>query len=405
MTDIQICHTVPSINQETGGAAYCVTQLASSLAQQENISSYLFTLDYPNRGKQVKSPNVILHSQKANILARKIRGFQPSFAQELDQLAQEKLDLIHSHGLWMFPHIYARQAAVKNNIPLVISPHGTLEPWSLKRSRLIKSLAWFLYEHKNLQSATLFHATSVQELKSIRQLGFSQPIAVIPIGLDVPDLSSKPDKTLLTNQFPELQDKQWLLFLSRIHPKKGIDNLLYSWKSIANQFPHWHLVIAGPDLTGYQLEIDKLTSELNLTSRVTFTGMLTGEIKASALANADLFVLPTHSENFGIVIAESLAYGVPVITTKETPWQDLETYNCGWWIDDQPQILTHALTQALNLSSQELEKMGKKGRDLILEKYSWDIVAKNMKNVYNWILTGGTLPSCIDLTSSEGNYL
>jgi glycosyltransferase involved in cell wall biosynthesis len=394
---LRVCQVVASINEVVGGPAYSVTNLAQSLSEQ-GINSHLFTLDYQNAGKQVPTNNVKLHSYTATKLAKYFRGFQPSASYALQQIASTELDLIHNHGLWMFPNLYARQAAVKNNLPLLISPRGMLESWSLKNSWFKKLPAWYLYEQQNLQKAIAFHATSDEEAKSIRKLNFRQPIALIPNGVSLPDLSNLPSREVLFRRFPEITEKKWLLFLSRIHHKKGIDNLLFVWKKLASQFPDWHLIIAGPDLIGYQVKLEELTAQLDLQAKVTFTGMLSGEQKASALCNADLFVLPTHSENFGIAVAESLAYTVPVITTKGAPWEDLESYGCGWWIEDNQQALMDALIEAIEMPESQRQAMGLKGRNLVETKYSWNAIAQDMASVYHWLVNGGNPPNCIQVS-------
>lgn len=391
---IQVCHVIASINENTGGSALAVVNLAESLAKQ-GLLSHLFTLDYQKRGKQAIAKNVTLHSYAATLLACYLRGFQPAASLALLRLASTELNLIHNHGLWMFPNLYARKSAIKNELPLIISTHGMLESWSLQRSRIKKRLAWILYEKKNLKSATAFHATSLEEVNSIRRLGFKQPIALIPNGVYCPDLSEQHSREILTQIYPKLSSQKWLLFLSRIHPKKGLDNLLQVWQNLAAQFPDWHLVIAGPDQIGYQAKLESLTAELRIEKRVTFTGMLSGEKKKAALGNADLFVLPTHSENFGIAVAEALAHAIPAVTTKGAPWQDLSTYECGWWIDNNREALARALTEGMQLSSQERQVMGLKGRNLVETKYSWDSIAKEMLSVYHWILGSGAPPSCI----------
>lgn len=297
----------------------------------------------------------------------------------------------------MFPNLYARQAAKRNQLPLVISPRGMLEAWSLNRSQLQKRVAWCLYEKENLLNATAFHATSIDELHSIRRLGFTQPIALIPNGVSVPSLTQIPPRDALTRRFPELANKRWLLFLSRLHPKKGLDTLLRVWQTLHAQFPDWHLVIAGPDLIGYQANLIDLTVQLNLQHRVTFTGMLSGNDKAIALSHAQLMVLPSHSENFGIAIAEALAYAVPVITTKGTPWQDLHKYDCGWWIENNAQTLANTLIEAMQLSDWERRSKGQNGRQWMIEQYSWSAIAQSMSKVYQWILSGGNPPASVNL--------
>lgn len=387
---------VASVNEHIGGPAVSVTSLAQSLSKQGTIS-HLLTLDYQQHGQQITAEGVKLHSYPASFVTQSFRGFHPQASHTLRQLASSELNLIHNHGLWMFPNLYARQAAVKSNLPLLISPRGMLESWSLKHSRAKKWLAWILYEQQNLKSATLFHATSINEAQSIRQLGFQQPIALIPNGVSLPHTIIPSKRELLIQSFPELNHKKWLLFLSRIHPKKGLDNLLKVWQKLALDFSDWHLLIAGSDLIGYQAELEALTTELGLQKRVTFTGMLTGERKNAALGNADLFVLPTHSENFGIAVAEALAYGIPVVTTKGAPWQDLTTYKCGWWIDNNPQLLATALAEGMQVTCEERKDMGLRGRNLVATKYSWDFIAKEMSSVYQWVLGGGEPPSCIQL--------
>lgn len=399
----QVCHVVACINQDVGGPAVSVTSLAKALTEHQ-IDSHLWTLNYPNCGEQLKAANVHLHSYPATFLSRHFRGWQLAACQELHQLARNELSIIHNHGVWMFPNFYARQAAQQSNLPLVISPRGMLEAWSLKRSRGRKWLAWQMYERENLSRATLFHATSEMEVNSIRQLGFSQPIALIPNGVTMPAIEQLPPRSTLSSQFPELADKRWLLFLSRLHPKKGIDLLLQVWKHLEAEFSDWQLVIAGPDLIGYQANLLSLVETLDLQHRVTFTGMLSGAAKVAALGNADLFVLPSHSENFGIAVAESLSYGVPVITTQATPWQDLQNYECGWWIENNAKTFSATLIEAMQLSDQQRRSLGMKGRTLVAERYSWDVIGRSMSEVYRWMLNGGTPPAVLQFNPSNSTH-
>jgi glycosyltransferase involved in cell wall biosynthesis len=391
----KVCQVIACVNQNIGGPALSVTSLANTLTQYQ-IESHLWTLNYTQHGVQLKPATVQFHSYPATFLARHFRGFQPIANQGLHQLARE-LDLIHNHGVWMFPNLYARQAAQQHQLPLVISPRGMLETWSLNHSQVQKRLAWLLYERENMRQATLFHATSPMEVESIRRLGLKQPIALIPNGVSVPSIEQLPARTILSDQFPELANKRWLLFFSRLHPKKGLDLLLNVWKTLEAQFSDWQLVIAGPDLSGYQAKLLSLVEALNL-HRVTFTGMISGETKASALGNADLFVLPSHSENFGIAIAESLSYAVPVIATQGTPWQDLQKYNCGWWIENTATKLTQTLIEAMQLSDQQRRSMGLNGRTWVTTRHSWDAIAHSMSEVYRWILNGGDAPQCVQVS-------
>ena len=180
--------------------------------------------------------------------------------------------------------------------------------------------------------------------------------------------------------------------MSRINPTKGLLNLAFAWKQVTMEFRDWCLVIAGPDEMGH---ISEVQAALGGTERVHFLGALTGDERLAAYAAAELFVLPTLSESFGLVVAEALAAGVPVITTKGAPWQELEEHGCGWWIDIGSEPLEAALRRALLRTSDELAVMGIRGRNLVVRKYSWSTIGREMISVYKWILGQGECPPCV----------
>ena len=256
-------------------------------------------------------------------------------------------------------------------------------------------MTWGLFERANLRTAALFHATSEMEALSLRKLGLQQPIAIIPNGVEIPDRETNPDRQSLERKHPELAGKRWLLFLSRIHPKKGVSELLRVWRDTEGDFPQWQLIVAGPDLEGYEPGMRREALNSKIANRVTFAGMLSGSERKAAFANADVFVLPTHSENFGVAIAEALAYGLPVITTKGAPWEELTAHECGWWIDLGHAELRRCLKGVLPLSKMELSAMGERGRALMARKYSWRQVAALMKQSYEWLLGRNDRPGCI----------
>jgi glycosyltransferase involved in cell wall biosynthesis len=392
---LRVCQVVASINRDTGGPAITVPGLAKSLARQD-VACTLVTLDYPDLGPQTACPDIEVIAVPAGWLTRRARGWSGPFRSRLQQQAA-KSDAIHSHGLWMFPNLYARQAAVRARIPLVVSPRGMLEEWSLGRSRVKKFVAWQLFERKNLATAALLHVTSDSEGCFLRKLGLRPPIAVIPNGVDMPDPRSLPRREVIERNNPALIGQRWLLFLSRIHPKKGVSELLSAWRDLEADFPDWQLVVAGPDLDGHGKVAREQAAVLGLGKRVTFTGPLAGIEKESALANAELFVLPTHSENFGVAIAEALAFALPVVTTRGAPWRELETHRCGWWIELTHFSLVHWLRVALTSRPAELREMGSRGRAMVEEKYSWNRVGEQMKQSYEWILGRGDKPSFVQI--------
>jgi glycosyltransferase involved in cell wall biosynthesis len=355
-----------------------------------------------------------------------------------------KADIVHNHGLWMWPNAYAREAAVAAGKPLIISPRGMLEAWSLNRSRLRKAVAWRLFERKNLQSAAMFHATAESEAESIREASkrlrdeeskrpkvketiAEVPIVVAPNGVDLPDLGRRPGRETIEEKFPELNFRRWVVFMSRLHPKKGIDVLLRAWARQNVEHGAWSmehgegesrrgerpkdqelersrtadspkangamlsrgqtkdlpvLILAGSDLIGYRREVEKMVKELGLEDSVVIIGEVQGEMKDTLLANADLFVLPSYSENFGIVVGEAMSWERPVITSTGTPWKEVAEVGAGWWVKPEEESLAEALAEAMDKRPQELEATGAKGRALVEERYTWAAPAAKLVRAY-----------------------
>jgi glycosyltransferase involved in cell wall biosynthesis len=251
-------------------------------------------------------------------------------------------------------------------------------------------MAWQLYQRRDLQSAQILHATSSAEIQDFRAAGFTQPIAMISNGVEIP-LEIQNPKFKIQNS-----EKRTALFLSRIHPKKGLLNLVNAWSLVRPK--EWRMIIAGPDESGHLAQVQKLVREKNMEKDFEFRCAVEGDEKWDLLRSTDLFVLPSHSENFGLVVAEALACSVPVITTHGTPWEDLRAHECGWWIENRPEILADALRDAMNRTDEERFAMGKRGRELVEKKYSWSKIAEQMKSVYQWRLGKTSKPDCVVLT-------
>jgi len=233
-----------------------------------------------------------------------------------------------------------------------------------------------------LKNAACLHATSELEFREIREKGLSNPVAIIPNGIDIPNIRKK--------EAPS-PNKRRLLYLGRIHPIKGIDILLRAWAAIEKDFPDWELSVVGPDNNGYLCRLQNLAKDLNI-EKVTFPGPAYGEEKCRVYQSADLFVLPTHSENFGMTVAEALAYGIPAIVSKGAPWQGLETHGCGWWLEIGEEPLKECLKEALTLSPKELSKRGALGRAWVERDFSWPRAGEMMHKTYLWLLGDGPLP-------------
>jgi glycosyltransferase involved in cell wall biosynthesis len=375
---MKVAHVIASLADAGAGTTYAVSRFSSSLSELQ-VGGRVHTLTpVPQQSNGCR----VVGYRQSPVLRR--LGISSEMRRGLGTI---ETDILHNHGVWMMPNIYAGTVARKRRLPLVFSPYGMFSGWALAFSRRRKQVAWWCLGQRRAVAATAcFHATAESEAEDIRRLGFRQPIAVIPYGIDLPDLGS--------TEAPPNRERRTMLFLSRIHPKKGISILLRAWRRLERQFPDWNLVVAGPDERGHLAEVQKLARELDL-ERVSFPGPAYAEDKQTLYRRADVFVLPTHSENFGIVIAEALSYGVPVITTTGTPWQELERRDCGWWIELSEQNLAAALKTAINLPDGQRRAMGRRGRWWMEQSFGWPRVAAEMKAVYKWVLGGGRPPACV----------
>lgn len=280
--------------------------------------------------------------------------------------------IIQTNSLWQFAnfiHEYARRGSEAKS---VIVPRGTFSKYALSLSPKKKRLILALGQRTALEKADMFIATCQKEYEDIRAFGLKQPIAIIPNGLDLPDTGTVSKKKTIT-------------FLGRIHKVKGVDILIEAWRKIEDdvRFNDWNLVIAGPTSSDYAKEIQRQAENLKT---VEFTGEIKGDAKNKLLAKSAIYVLPTHTENFGISIGEALACGTPVITTTGAPWSGLADNDCGLWIDLSVENLTKALEDMMSLPMERLVSMGENGRQWIKRDFSWEEIAKKTIQSYKWLL-------------------
>lgn len=297
------------------------------------------------------------------------------------------VDVIHNNSLWMLPNIYPGFAVRGTRCKLVTAPRGTMTDYSMSRSTWKKRIMMWLGQRLALERTHLFHATSEEELADIRRLGWRQPVAIVPNGIDVPDAGPKVGTG-------GGDGRRVLLYLSRIHPEKRVDLLLKAWKHVERARAEWDLWICGPLSGEHPKKMVALSKELQL-QRVAFKGEVLGAEKSRIYSRADLFVLPTNTENFGMAVAEALAHGTPAVVTKGAPWAGLEANCCGWWVDTDEKSLCDALCWATALPSEALSEVGENGRQWMLRSYSWDALGAQMLGAYEWLLSGGERPACV----------
>jgi glycosyltransferase involved in cell wall biosynthesis len=378
-----VTHTIAGLSMSDGGPSYSVPALNSAL-ETAGATSMIRTVRTDHGGSHPwPVSNTIIHDPDGGLL-RALRGSTGLKA----ALARDARDgaIIHAHGLWLLPNMYP--AWIKRqfpSVPIVHSPRGMLAPAALQISGWRKRAVWALWQRNALQAADCIHATAESEHAEIRSAGLFNPIAVISNGIDVPDLSevrpcSGPQRTILS--------------LGRLHPKKRLDHLVRAWAELEPHYKNWRVRIIGPAEGAYDVELRRLAASLSIC-RLTIEEPVYGTDKLATYRASDIFVLPTSNENFGMVVAEALAAGVPVISTKGAPWPGLVRERCGWWIDHGPAPLVRALSVAMDLDRTTLNEMGCRGRSWMIRDFSWKRVAEDMLSVYSWLREEGPVPACV----------
>lgn len=319
-------------------------------------------------------------------------GFSPGLRNQLQSLVPPG-GIVHSHGLWMYPGWAARNAATGKNGRLLVSPHGMLEPWALDRSGWKKKAVGLLFENKNLQKAACLHALCLPEAENFRRLGLKNPIAIIPNGVDLdePAISAG----AIVEKFPEIKGRRRILFLSRLHPKKGLGNLLQAWQKMAPNFKDWQLLVAGSGDPAYENELKTFSKDLISNKNVVFLGQVQGENKKQILAAADVFILPSFSEGFSVAILEAAAASLPVLLTRECNFPELARSNAAIEITTSAAGIENGLRQILELPDEQRKAMGQQGRELIKKSYTWPTVAEQMCCVYDWIAGTAAMPETV----------
>jgi len=393
---MKVLHVIQSIAQSTGGPARSSQGLVAAL-NRIGVKAWLFSftpgesqwIEGVTRFKAVTSNRQTeerTHEEVNKDSRRRLRALCTFWKKqkEFEAFVEDiKPDLIHVHAIWCFGSHIACKVARKKGIPYIVAPRGMLEPWSLQQKKWKKLLAMCFYQRRDLKGSCLLHATAESEALQFRNLRLFQPIVISPNGVNFPQ--KLPERNL------HADGRRRMLFVSRIHPKKGLLDLIEAWSRILPE--QWVLEIVGTDADGYQRSVEDKVRKLCLCNSVIFTGPLDDTKKWEAYRRADVFVLPTYSENFGIVVAEALYAHVPVITTKGTPWEELSSEHCGWWIDIGVEPLVQVLQDAMALTDSERHQMGMNGRTLVEKKYTWSAVAMQMKLAYDWLLTHDAKPT------------
>lgn len=359
---MKVLQYLPSIDRSSGGVGSYIQILAGELGKLVDL--HIVTHSSKNMYEMANS-RVHCISEWINI--RKMKRQWEALLDELNP------DVIHINCCWIPCSAFIQKWAQAKGYKVVLSPHGMLEPWIMQRHYWTKKLpALLLYQKAAVKRVDFLHATAESEKDNLLKLGWNKHIFVVANGVDVGNIEMK----------SSWERTGKILFLSRVHPKKGLEFLIEAMSRINDEL---QCLIAGEGEDEYIESLKALALKKGVADRIDFVGGIYGDSKWKYFKDADVFVLPTYSENFGIVVAEALASGTPVITTTGTPWNELNTEHCGWWIDIGTNALAVALNEFLSLSDEELETMGRNGRRLVEERYSTSIIAKDMLNLYRRI--------------------
>lgn len=382
-SDMNVIQIVPTVSNESSGPSYSVPGLCNGLTKAGCEVSLHILDDIP---PQLKQASYKVHNYPRREIGTRNLGRSPEMLDGLMDSARTA-DIIHNNSLWMMPNVYPawvvkrlRRRDLNPRLKLVMAPRGTLAAWSLEKGKWKKKVFGALLQYPALRMTDMFHATSEKECEEIRVLGYRQPVAIVPIGMDVPEF-------LVSGSGAGKRMKK-VAFFGRLHKVKGVDRLLWAWKRVARD--GWELVIAGPDC-GMLEELKGIVAELRLP-RVSFEGEINGHAKYEFLANADIYVLPSDTENFGVTVAESLACGTPVIASRGTPWQGLEREKCGCWVPIGVEPLAVALEELMSMNDEERAAMGTRGCEWIRRDFSWKGIGAKMKAAYEWLLGQGEKP-------------
>jgi len=388
---MRVVLTIAGLSPEFGGPSQSVPALAEALAN-ENVEVDLFTCGaQPGYGAPALPDPAVVRTTLLPVRSRlrQWRSRGNDFFHAVCDRSQGKDAVIHDNGLWLPTNHAVAAAARFSKQPFLISPRGMLGQWAMSYHRWKKRVAWRWFQQKDLFGASALHVTSERELADARRVGFRGPVAVIPNGISLPETS----KEWATDTRQGDGEIRTAIFVGRIHPVKGLLDLIEAWSAVRPN--GWRMVIAGGDETGHRAETEAAVANRGLVHVFDFVGPLDRKRRQALYKNADLFVFPSYSENFGLAIAEALANEIPVITTKGTPWKDLIDYGCGWWEEIGPEPLARALHEATRLHDETRRKMGQRGRELVAMKYSWPEIAGKMTSVYKWLLGHGEMPACI----------
>ncbi|HYO50148.1 MAG TPA: glycosyltransferase [Chloroflexia bacterium] len=341
------------------------TELDVPLGQPVDLGG-VETLYYPRR-----SPRGLCYSPElAKACEARVKGF----------------DLVHTTGMWTYPPVRAASISRRRGKPYVVSPRGMLMKWEMSHKAWKKRLYFYAVEYGRLKRSAGIHCTTRAEKDALRRFGMAARGFVVANGLDTAEFEQLPARGRLRERLGIPHDAQVLLFMGRLHPKKGIEETLAAFKQLAAKYPNLHLILSGPDEGGYTATVGRWAAQAGVAGRVHLTGKLQDTERLAAFRDADVFVLLSHSENFGMGVAEAMACGLPVVVSEEvgiSSW--VARSNAGFITRRDPEAAAQALAALLD-HPEEAHAMGERGKRLVASEFSADAVGRQMLAKYEEIM-------------------
>ena len=373
---MKILSFVSSLDMSSGGPSRSVPMLVKGLAEL-GVDITLMT---------IRSENMNIHALEGT--TAKLKVLSPSFSRKeiAKYLADERFELIQIQSVWEMPYHKVILEARKQNIPYIVTPRGMLEPWSLSQKKWKKKLAWWLYQRNDVQKSACVFTTAKMEAEHVSNLGITTCKAVIPNGIET---DAYPCKSSVEGV------KKQVLFLSRVHVKKGIELLFEAWKRLHSDYVDWQLLVIGNGEAEYIHSLENRVESLGLKDSIKILPPVFGEAKIKVYQESALFCLPSFSENFGMVIAEAMSCGTPVITTTNCPWEILNETDTGWCVDLSVDNLERALREAMEMDANALYDMGQRASKFIFDNFDYRSVTRKTLRLYEWLLNSGEKPEFV----------
>lgn len=378
---MRILHVIGSVDPKNGGTTDHVFSSCKIWARRGH-ECHILCLDSPKAPWLVESPVVTFalgrqggcYELASRIIPWLRYGYTQGFVKWLRKHARQ-YDAVILNGLWNFTSYGSWLALGTSDVPYFICPHGMLDPW-LKQAHptrhWIRTFFWRLFEWKVVRDAKgVFFACEEERRLANRYLSRSNCRAYIAgYGTREVPGDARAQKAAFFSKFPQTRGRKLILFLSRIHPKKGLDLLIRAFARHAAQLAEFDLVIAGPDDVGLKPQLTRIAADLGVEQRIHWVGMLTGGEKWGAFRSAEFFVLPSHQENFGIAVVEAMALAVPVLITKKVNiWREVQSYGAGHPVLDEPSDVAAGLQYMCGLSKAQLLAMGRNAKTCFLDRF------------------------------------